>query len=186
MVHGGILLNQTLVAPLSVVGKALHIISSTVIRRCIRVLNDSMWSKESVKLSHDSSWVRRNFGGREWFNSSVVNGESILQIILSKFSMDFSFTTLLSSSISLLMLRSSLSILDKFSSDTLFLLLIWLSDPSSLWFPSILGCCSSSFWFSVVRCRFSFWDSVALLSSSFWHVNSAMFVESLNLLFCLF
>lgn len=90
MVHGGILLNQTLVAHFSVVGKALHIISSTVICMCIRVLNNSMWSKESVKLSHDSSWVRQNFGGRGRFNSSLVNGESVLQIILSKFSMAFS------------------------------------------------------------------------------------------------
>ena len=175
MVHGGILLNQTLVAPFSVVGKALHIISSGVIYRCIKVLNDSMWSKESFEPSHGSSWGRRNFGGRGRFNILVVNGKSVLCIIPSKFSMAFSFTALLSSSISLLMLRSSLSILDKFSSDSLFLLLIWLSNPSSLWFPSILGCCSSSFSFSVVRCRSSFWDSVSLLSSSFWRVNSAMF-----------
>ena len=75
MVPRGILLNLTLAVPFSVVGKALHITSSIVIRRCIKVLNDSMWSKRSFKLSYDSSWKRRNFGIRGRFKTSMVNGE---------------------------------------------------------------------------------------------------------------
>jgi len=145
MVPGGILLNHTLATSFNVVGKTLHITSSRVICKSIRVLNVSMWSKGSLEPSNGSSWGRRNFGGRGRFNTSMVNGESIHQIIPSKFSIALSFTTFLSSSISLLMLRSSFSILDEFSSDVLTLLLIWLSDSSPLLFPSILRGCSSSF-----------------------------------------
>ena len=145
MVPGGILSNHTLAASFSVVGKALHITSSRVICKSIKVLNVSMWSKGSLEPSNGSSWGRRNSGGKGRFNTSVVNGESILQIIPSRFSTALSFTTFLSSSISLLILRSSFSILDEFSSDVLAFLLIWLSDSSSLLFPLILRGCSSSF-----------------------------------------
>ena len=155
MVPEGSLLNHTLAAPFNVVGKALHITSSRVICKSTKVLNDLMWSKGSLKPPKESNWGRRNFGGSGRFNTSVVNGESVLRIILSKFSTVLSFTAFLSSSISLLMLRSSLSILDEFSSGVLVLLFVWLFDHSSLWFPSILRR-SSSFWFSTIRCCFSF------------------------------
>ena len=173
MLLGVILPNHTLVAPFSIVWKALHITSFGVICKSIRVLNVSMWSKGSLEPSNDSSWGRWNFGGRGWFNTSVVNGESILQIIPSRFSIALSFIAWLSLSISLLMLRSSFSTLDEFSFNVLILLLIWLSNSSSLLFPSILRGCSSSFWFLVVRCLFPFWDLAALRSSSFWRVNSS-------------
>ena len=173
MVLRVILLNHTLAKPFGVVRKALHITSFGVICKSIRVLNVSMWSKGSLESSNDSSWGRWNFGGRGWFNTSMVNGESVLQIIPSRFSIALSFIALLSLSISLLMLQSSFSILDEFSSDVLILLLIWLSNSSSLLFPSILRGCSSSFWFLVVYCRFPFWDLAALRSSSFWWVNSS-------------
>ena len=114
IVLGDILLNQTLAAPFNVVGKALHITSSRVMCRCIKVLKDSMWSKGSFESSYDSSCGRRNFGGRGRFNTLVVNSESVLRIIPSRFSTAFPFVALLSSSISLLMLWSSLSILDEF------------------------------------------------------------------------
>ena len=156
MLLGVILPNHTLVAPFSIVWKALHITSFGVICKSIRVLNVSMWSKGSLEPSNDSSWGRWNFGGRGWFNTSVVNGESILQIIPSRFSIALSFIAWLSLSISLLMLRSSFSTLDEFSFNVLILLLIWLSNSSSLLFPSILRGCSSSFRFLVVRCCFPF------------------------------
>ena len=41
------LLNHILVGPFSVVGKARHMILSTTPCKCIRVLNDSKWSKSS-------------------------------------------------------------------------------------------------------------------------------------------
>ena len=83
MVLGGILLNHILATPFSVVGKALHITSSRVIYKSIKVLNDLMWSKGSLELSNNSSWGRQNFGGRGQFYTLVVNGESVLRIILS-------------------------------------------------------------------------------------------------------
>ena len=95
----------------------------------------------------------------------MVNGESVLRIILS-------FIAFLSSSISLFILRNSFSILDKFPFDVLILLLAWLSNPSSLWFPSFLRC-FSSFWFSIIHYRSSFKDSAALLSSSLWQITSS-------------
>ena len=172
MVPEGNLPNHTLVVPYSVVGKALYITSSRVICKSIKVLNDSMWSKGSFEPSKDSNWGRQNYGGSGWFNTSMVNGESVLLIILSKFSMALSFIAFLSSFISLLMLRSSFSILDEFSSSVLVLLFAWLFDPSSLWIPSTLQR-SSSFWFSRIHYRSSFWDSAALLNSSFWRVTSS-------------
>ena len=109
----GILPNHTLVASFSVVGKALHITSSRVIYKSIRVLNVSKWSKGSLELLNVSSWGRQNFDGRGRFNTSVVNGELVLRIILSRFSTALSFIAFLSSSISLLMLWSSFFILDE-------------------------------------------------------------------------
>lgn len=106
IVPGDILLNHTLATPFSVVGNALHITSSRVICNSINVLNDSMWSKRSLELSYDSNYGRRNFGGKGRFSTSVVNGESVLRIIPSKFSLPLSFIALFSSSISFLMLRS--------------------------------------------------------------------------------
>ena len=123
IVPEGSLPNHTLTTPFSVVGKALHINLFRVICKNIKVLNDSIWSKGSLKMSKDSNWGRQNFGRSGRFNTSVVNGESVLQIIPTKFFTALSFTTLLRSSISLLIFRSSLSILDKFSFDALVLLL---------------------------------------------------------------
>ena len=130
IVPGGILLNHTLAAPFSVVGNALHITSVGVIYNSINVLNDSMWSKGSLELSYDSSCGRRNFGGRGRFSIAVVNSESVLQIIPSKFSLPLSFMALLNSSISFLMLRS-FSILEESSLEVLSCLLAWEFDSSS-------------------------------------------------------
>ena len=143
MVPEGSLPNHTLAVSFSVVRKALHITSFGVIYKKIKVLNGLMWFKGYLKPSKDSNWGRRNFGGSGWFNIFMVNGESVLWISLSKFSTALSFTTFLSLSIFLLMLLSSLSILEKFSSGVLVLLFAWLSNPSSLWSPSILWRSSS-------------------------------------------
>ena len=45
------LLNQILEGPFSVVGKALHMISSATLYKCIRVLKDSKWSRGSLDPS---------------------------------------------------------------------------------------------------------------------------------------
>ena len=55
IVEGGILLNQTLAGPFKVVGKALHIISSGVFYKFIRLLKDSMWSSGSFDPLNESS-----------------------------------------------------------------------------------------------------------------------------------
>ena len=128
IVAESILLNHTLAIPLNVVRNALRITSFGVICNNISVLNDLMWSKGSLELSYDSNCERQNFGGRGWFSTSVVNGESILQIIPSRFSPPLYFITLFSSSISFLMLRSSFSILVGFSLKVL----------SCLWLESLI------------------------------------------------
>ena len=119
IVPGGILLNHTLVAPFNVVGNALHITSSEVICNNISVLNDSMWSKESLEPSYDFNYRRQNFSGRGWFSTSLENGESVLRIIPSRFSPPLSFITLFSSSMSFLMLWSSFSTLVESSPEVL-------------------------------------------------------------------
>ena len=134
IVLGSILLNHTLAAPFVVVGDALHIASSGVICNSISVLNDLMWSKGSLESLYDSNRGRRNFGGRGRFSTSVVNGESILWIIPSRFSLPLSFIALFSSSISFLMLRSLFSILVESSPEVLSRLLAWEFDSSSFWF----------------------------------------------------
>ena len=54
-----------------------------------------------MELSYDSNFGRQNFGGRGQFSTSLVNGESVLQIIPSRFSLPLSFIALFISSISL-------------------------------------------------------------------------------------
>ena len=147
IVPRGILLNHTLAAPFNIVGNAIHITSLRVICNSISVLDDSMWSKGSLESSYDSNYGRQNFGGRGWFSTSIVNGESILQIIPSKFSPPLSFMPLFNSSIFFLMLQSSFSILEESSPEVLSCLLAWEFN-------------SSSFWFSTVRQRSAFWDSI--------------------------
>ena len=86
---------------------SLHLGSSTI----ASILNDSMWSKGSLEPSYDSNYGRWNFGRKGRFSTSLVNDESVLRIIPSRFSPPLSFIVLFSSSISFLMLRSSFSTL---------------------------------------------------------------------------
>lgn len=71
---GAILLNHTQASPLSVIGKALHMISSGTPCRCIKVLNDSRWS---FNLSYDSTYDILNLVGREKEVTGAVQGESV-------------------------------------------------------------------------------------------------------------
>ena len=133
----GILLNHTLAAPFSVVGNALHITSSGVIYNSISVLNDSMWFNGSLEPSYDSNCGRWNFGGRGRFSTSVVNGEFVLRIIPSKFSLPLSFMAIFNSSISFLILWNSFSIPEESSPEVLPCLLAWEFDFSSFWFSYV-------------------------------------------------
>ena len=173
IVPRGILLNHTLAAPFNVVRNALQITLSGVICNSISVLNDSMWSKGSLEPSYDSNCGRRNFGGKGRFSTLVVNGESVLWIIPSKFSPPLSFMALLNSSISFLILRSSFSIWEESFLEILSCPLAWEFDSSSLLCPSSLLSCSSSFWFFTIHWCSRFWDSIVFCSSSFWWVNSS-------------
>ena len=72
-----ILLNHTQASPLSVVGKALHMISSETPCKCMRVLNDSRWLKGSFNPSYASTCGILNLTSRGKDVISVVKGESI-------------------------------------------------------------------------------------------------------------
>ena len=116
-----------------------------------------MWSEGSLESSYDSNYGRQNFSGRGQFSTSVVNSESVLQIIPSRFSLPLSFIALFNLSISFLMLRSLFSIIVESSPEVLSHLLAWKFN-------------SSSFWFSPIRQHSTFWDSTVFHSSSFWRV----------------
>lgn len=97
------LLNHTRAAPLRVVGKKRHKISSGVYCKLKVVLKVVMWSSGSFKPSNDSSCGSRNFGRKGHSKILVVKGEFVLLTVLSKFLSIFSLITLFSSSISFLM-----------------------------------------------------------------------------------
>ena len=72
-----ILLNQTWASLLSVVGKVSHMISSGTPCKCIRVLNDSRWSKGSFDPSYASTYGILNLAGRGKDVTSAVKGELV-------------------------------------------------------------------------------------------------------------
>ena len=76
-VLGVILLNHTLVGPLSVVGKALHMISSWTPYRCMRVLNNSRWLSGFFDPSYAFTCGIQNLAGRGKEVTYVVKGESV-------------------------------------------------------------------------------------------------------------
>ena len=78
IVFGDILLNHTRVGPLSVVGKALHIILSRTPWRCIIVLNVAMWSRGSHVPSYESKVGILNLDGKGWLVMDAVKGESVM------------------------------------------------------------------------------------------------------------
>ena len=71
------LLNHTLAGPFSVVGKALHIISSKTPYKCMRVLNDSKWSSRSREPSYASTCGIRNLARRGKEVTCAMKGESV-------------------------------------------------------------------------------------------------------------
>ena len=81
---GAILLNYTRVSPLSVLGKALHTISSGTPYKCMRVLNDSRWSKGFFNPSYASICGILNLVGRGKNVTGAVKGESVRWTSLSK------------------------------------------------------------------------------------------------------
>ena len=71
------MLNHTRVGPLSVVGKALHMISFGTPYKCMRVLNDSRWSRGSFDPSHASTCGILNLAGRGKDVTGAVKGELV-------------------------------------------------------------------------------------------------------------
>ena len=80
---GGILLNHTHSGPLRVVGKALHIISSGTLWRCIVVLKVVIWSHKSRVPSYEFREGILNLEGRGWLLMEAIKGESVQWINLS-------------------------------------------------------------------------------------------------------
>ena len=78
------LLNYTRASSLSVVGNALHIISSRTPYRCMRVLNNSRWSRGFFDPSYASTCGILNLAGRGKDVIGVVKGESVRWTSLSK------------------------------------------------------------------------------------------------------
>ena len=73
----GILLNHTRAGTLSVVGKALHIISSGTPWRCIVVLKVAIWSQGSLVPLYESKEGILNLEGSEWLLMEGTKGESV-------------------------------------------------------------------------------------------------------------
>ena len=131
-----------------------------------------MWSKGSLESSYDSNCGRRNFGGRRRLSTSVVNDESVLQIIPSKFSLPLSFMALSNLSISFLLLRNSFSILEESSLEVLSCLfahsLTW-----RVWFFFILV-----FAYSSMFCILGFHCLLQLfiLASQLFHISQRAWI----------
>ena len=73
----GILLNHTRAGSLSVVGKALHIISYGTPWRCIVVLNIAIWSQGSHIPSYESKEDILNLGGKGWLLMEAMKWEFV-------------------------------------------------------------------------------------------------------------
>ena len=101
----GNFVNHSLAAPLRVVGKERHSISSGGCNRPKVVLKMLRWSKGFFSSSNDLSWGRWNFDGIGHSRTAIVKGESVLLTILSGLQSVFSLIALLSSSISFLISR---------------------------------------------------------------------------------
>ena len=77
MEFGVILLNHTLAGPLSVVGNALHIISSRTTYRCMGVLKNFRRSSGSFILSYVSTYGIQNLADRRQKVTCTVKGKLI-------------------------------------------------------------------------------------------------------------
>ena len=172
----GNFVKHSLTAPLWVVGKDQHNISSRGCWRPRVVLKVLRWSKGSFNPSNGSSCGRWNFEGTGHSKTTVVKGEFVLLTIRSKFRSICSFIVLLSSSISFLisLRRSKLGscgVAGHWCSS-----LHWLSPSSSQLVPDrFSSCCSRNLisWF----CRVS---SSTLAVSVSWGVLGSIWTFELN------
>ena len=149
----GNFVNHSLIAPLRMVRKERHNISSGGCWRPRVVLKVLRWSRGSFSPLNGLSWRRKNFDDIGHSRTAVMKGESILLTILSRLWSVFSLIALLSSSISFLISqrRSELilsGVVARWQS-----LLLWLS-PSSSWLvlERLSSCWSRSLisWFCLV------------------------------------
>ena len=97
--------NHSLAAPLRVVGKEWHSISSGGCWRPRVVLKVLRWSRGSLSPSNGSSWGNRNLDDTRHSKTAVVNDESVVLTILSKLRSVCLLMAFLSSSISFLISR---------------------------------------------------------------------------------
>ena len=175
----GSLLNHSRAAPLSVVGKERHRISSGGCWRPNVILNVFRWSSGSFSPLKGSSWGKRNLEGTGHSWTATVNGESIFLTILSKLRSVFSLMAFLNSFISFLISwRRS-----EFVSSNMLAHLSLLSTPSfplsSIWFCSCCSCCLIS-WFCLVSSSTmaaSDWTCTASTAGSWLVVDSIWSVE---------
>ena len=98
----GSLVNHSLAAPLRVVVKERHSISSRGCWSPKVILKVLRWSKISFNPSNGLSWGRRNFKGIGHSTTTTVKCESVLLTILSRLRSVLSLIAFLSSSISFL------------------------------------------------------------------------------------
>ena len=145
----GNLLNHSLTAPLRVVGKERHKISSGGCWRPRVVRKVFKWSNGSFSLSKGSSCGRRNLEGTGHSWMATVKGESVFLTILSKLWSIFPLMAFLNLSISFLisLRRSELA-----SSGVLFRLLLLSSSSSLLTSVQLSSCCNRYLisWFCLV------------------------------------
>ena len=155
----GSFLNHSLAAPLWVVGKKQHKISSGGCWRPSVVLNVFRWSSGSFNPSKGSSWGKRNLEGTGHSWTATMNGESVFLTILSKLWSIFLLMAFLNSSISFLIsLRRS-----KFVSSGVLVHLLLLSIPlSPLISVQLSSCCSCYLisWFC--------WVNSSIVAASDW------------------
>ena len=128
----GNFVHHSLVAPLRVVGKERHSISSEGCWRPNVVLKVLRWSRGSLNPLNGSSWGSRNFDGTGHSRTTAIKGKSVVLTILSELRYVFPLMAFLSSSISFLISRRR----SKFGSSRVAgprrSLLMWLL-PSSSW-----------------------------------------------------
>ena len=133
-------LNYSLAAPLRVVGKERHNISSGGCWRPSVVLKVLRWSWGSLNSSNGLSWGNRNFDNTGHSRTIVVKGKSVALTILSRLRSVFSLMAFLSSSISFLISQRSSEFCSSGVVGPRRSLLLWLSLSSSWlaldWFSS--------------------------------------------------
>ena len=127
----GSFVNHSLVAPLRVVGKERHSISSGGYWRPSVVLKVLRWSRRSFNPSNGSSWGNQNFDCTRHSKTAEVKGESVVLTILSKLRSVFPLMAFLGSSISFLISLRRSEFVSSGVVDPQRSLLLWLSPPSS-------------------------------------------------------